>query len=125
MDSSFAASAFSPEQTFRTAVVLVPTNGVPVSGDLNADGLVSASEFNLVLSNYLSTSPWLYLTNVAGLGGTNVSFALTNFSAGVFTVEYSTNLSAWQPLGPAVSLHQFLDTNAPTQPQRYYRLRWP
>ncbi len=40
-----------------------------------------------MLSNYFRTSPWLSLTNVAGLGGTNVTFALTNSTAGAFSVE--------------------------------------
>ena len=48
------------------------------------------------------------MTNVAGLGGTNVTFALTNSIAGAFSVEVTTNLSSWQFLGPAtaaLSLH--------------------
>jgi hypothetical protein len=78
-----------------------------------------------VLTNYWPYSPWLYLTNVAGLGETNVTFALTNSTAGDYSVLMSTNLVDWEYLGPATALYQFFDTNAPGLPQRYYRLRWP
>ena len=62
---------------------------------------------------------------MAGLGGTNVSFTLPNSVAGAYTVQYSTNLVNWIPLGPAIPRHLFTDTNAPTVPQRYYRLSYP
>lgn len=65
------------------------------------------------------------MTNVAGLGGTNVTFALTNSLAGAFSVEYTTNFVDWYFLGPATARYEFTDTNAPAVPQRYYRLRWP
>jgi hypothetical protein len=65
------------------------------------------------------------MTNVAGLGGTNVTFALSNAPAGSFSVEYSTNLVNWFCLGPATPRYLFTDTNAPALPQRHYRLRWP
>ena len=95
------------------------------AGDANGDGIVSQSELDAVLTNYWPNSPWLSLTNVAGLGGTNVTFALTNSTAGAFGVEYSTNLSNWIFLGPATPQYLFTDTNAPALPQRFYRLRWP
>ena len=82
-------------------------------------------ELNTVLSNYFPNSPFLRMTNVAGLGGTNVTFALSNSTAGAFGVEYTTNLMDWLFLGPATPRYEFTDTNAPTNPQRYYRLRWP
>ena len=44
---------------------------------------------------------------------------------GSYTVEYSTNLVNWQPLGPASPRYLFTDTNAPAAPQRLYRLRLP
>jgi hypothetical protein len=110
-------------------------------GDLNGDGVVDQGELrtvlanyagvidqsllNTVLSNYYSTSPWLYLTNVAGLGGTNVTFALTNSTEGAYSVLYSTNLVNWSFLGPAIPRFEFTDTNAPAAPRRFYRLRWP
>ena len=92
---------------------------------LNGDGTVNQSELNLVLAAYYPNSPWLYLTNVAGLGGTNVTFALSNSTAGAFSVLYSTNLMDWIYLGPATPRYLFTDTNAPGIPQRYYRLRYP
>ena len=65
------------------------------------------------------------MTNVAGLGGTNVPFALNNSTAGAYSVQYSTNLVDWFPLGPATPRYLFTDTNAPAGPQRYYRLSYP
>lgn len=129
VDGAFAGSPFSSEGSFRIfqappIVALVTTTNLG-TGDLNGDGLVDQSELNIVLSNYFPNSPWLYLTNVAGLGGTNVTFALSNSTAGAFSVEYTTNLSNWYLLGPATPRYLFTDTNAPGQPQRSYRLRWP
>jgi hypothetical protein len=145
VDNGFAGSSFAPERVVTFNTIFTPTNGVLVPGDLNGDGIVSPTEFgavltnvngngvlteaslNLVLSNYFANSPWLAMTNVAGLGGSNVTFALTNSLAGSFLVEYSTNLNSpnWQPLGPATARYLFADTNAPNQALRYYRLRWP
>lgn len=95
------------------------------AGDINGDGIVSQPEFDLVYSNYLPTSPWIYMTNVVGLGETNVTFTLPNSSAGTYSVEYSTNLTSWEFLGPATPRHLFIDPHATNSPQRYYRLRWP
>lgn len=107
-------------------VVSRPVGFVPTTaGDSNGDGIVDADELNVVLANYFATSPWLLMTNVAGLGGTNVTFTLTNDLAGAFLVEYTTNITDWYELGPAVPRYLFTDTNAPALPQRAYRLRWP
>ncbi len=126
VDSAFAGSAFSSEGSFALHGALgLPGSTNAVSGDLNGDGLVSQSELETVLSNYFPTSPFLKITNVAGLGGTNVTFALTNSLEGAFSVEYSTNLANWYFLGPATPRYFFTDTNTPAGPQRYYRLRWP
>ena len=65
------------------------------------------------------------MTNVSGLGETNVTFALSNSVSGGYSVEVSTNLTDWQFLGPATPRYLFSDTNAPAVPQRYYRLRYP
>jgi hypothetical protein len=105
----------------RSVVVALP----PVAGDMNGDGLVSQLELDTVYASYVTNSPWLHMTNVAGLGGTNVTFALSNSVLGAYTVEYTTNLTDWQTLGPATPRYFFEDTNAPALPQRYYRLRWP
>ena len=94
-------------------------------GDLNGDGVVDQNELNLVLSNYLSTSPYLLITNTIGLGQSNVTFALSNSVAGNFSVMVSTDLVNWQYLAPANPAYLFTDTNAPTAPLRYYRLRYP
>jgi alpha-tubulin suppressor-like RCC1 family protein len=109
---------YSSDQTFTAPLVFAV-------GDANGDGVVDQGELNTVLSNYSATSPWLYLTNVAGLGGTNVTFALSNSTAGVYSVLMSTNLVNWYYLGPATPRYEFTDTNAPALPQRFYRLRWP
>lgn len=148
VDSSFAGGPFT-EGSFRllqAAPVLVQvgvTNVTPgdangngvldesefatVLSNLNGNGIVTQTALNLVLSNYWSHSPFVAMTNTAGLGGSDVTFALSNSIAGSFTVEYSTNLSQtnWMPLGPAIPRYLFKDTNAPANPQRYYRLRWP
>jgi hypothetical protein len=129
IDTAFAGSPFSAESSFKVlssqfAVVQAQVTNQQ-SGDLNGDGLVSQSELDTVLANYFPTSPWLYLTNVAGLGGTDVTFALTNSLAGAFSVESTTNFVDWLFLGPATLRYLFTDTNAPIVPERYYRLRWP
>jgi hypothetical protein len=128
VDSAFAASGFAPEQNFRIVppVVLPATVTNQITGDINFDGKLDDSELAGLLSNYYwPTSPFLQMTNVAGLGGTNVTFALTNSLAGSFSVEYTTNLADWYLLGPATPRYLFTDTNAHAVPQRHYRLRWP
>lgn len=111
-------TTYGPDQTFY----LDPTVAL---GDANSDGVVDQAELNAVLAEYWPTSPWLYMTNAAGLGKTNVTFALTNSTAGAYSVLRSTNLADWEYLGPATPRYEFTDTNAPAMPQRYYRLRWP
>jgi hypothetical protein len=101
------------------------TVSVSVPGDFNGDGVVSAAEFNAVYSSYLANNPWLYLTNVAGLGTSNVTFSLSNSIAGIYSVQSSTDLLNWYYLGPALPRYLFTDTNAPAAPQRYYRLTYP
>jgi hypothetical protein len=108
----------TPDQTFHLAAPGLP-------GDTNGDGVVSQAELDAVYGNYAATSPWLFMTNVAGLGGTNVTFALEGSPLGAYTVEYSTNLANWFPLGSATPRYGFTDTNAPAIPQRHYRLRYP
>ncbi|HWD92130.1 MAG TPA: LamG-like jellyroll fold domain-containing protein [Verrucomicrobiae bacterium] len=115
---SIPGSVFTPDQLF-----VVPA-AFPL-GDANGDGIVDQSELNAVYSNYLPNSPWLLMTNIAGLGQTNVSFALSNSPLGAYSVEVSTNLTDWQLLGPATPRYLFTDTNAPAAPQRYYRLHYP
>ncbi|HOX57255.1 MAG TPA: FG-GAP-like repeat-containing protein [Candidatus Paceibacterota bacterium] len=130
VDSAFAGSPFAPEAGFRLVqappLLTAVTNTSLPFGDTSGDGIVDQLELNVVLSNYFATSPWLHLTNVAGLGGTNVTFALTDDPvAGAFGVEYTTNFADWHFLGPATPRYLFTDTNAPAVPQRHYRLRWP
>ena len=96
-----------------------------LAGDLDEDNLVSQLELDSAYGNYLTNSPWLYMTNVAGLGGTNVTFALSNAPAVSLTVQFSTDLVNWTNLGSASPRYLFTDTNAPAVPQRYYRLRYP
>ena len=113
--SNVLGSVVGSDQSFLT---IVP-------GDLNGDGKVDDVELQIVLSNYFPYSPWLRMTNVAGLGGTNVTFALSNSTAGAFSVQFTTNLVDWYFLGLATPRYLFTDTNAPAVPQRFYRLRWP
>ena len=125
VDGAFAGSAFAPEQSFTAGLVLAPTNGVPVPGDINGDGKVDDSELHEVLTHYWPYNPVLQMTNVAGLGSTNITFDITNSFAGDFNVEVTTNLTDWQLLGPATPRYYFSDTNSPAESQRFYRLRWP
>jgi hypothetical protein len=120
--TNVAGTNVSADQTFT----LPGGAGSGIPGDINGDGIVSQSEFDTVYGIYVTNSLWLYLTNVAGLGGTNVTFALSNSIVGsYYTVQYSTNLTDWQTLGPAVPRFLFTDTNAPANPKRYYRLVYP
>ena len=131
VDTAFAGSPWASEQSFKLlqwdAPVFLTSVSLPMLpvGDYNANGVIDQSELNNVLSNFWPSSPWLQMTNLAGLGGSNVTFVLSNSTAGAFSVEYSTNLIDWYFLGPAIPRYLFDDTNAPLQPQRYYRLRWP
>ena len=116
--SNSLGSAYSPDQTF-----FVPSLYPP--GDTTGDGIVDQNELNAVLANYWPNSPWVAMTNVAGLGSTNVQFALTNANNWDFSVLVSTNLTDWEYLGPATPLYQFVDPQAIDHPRRYYRLQWP
>jgi len=108
----------TPDQTFYTVSIYPP-------GETNASGVVDQNELNAVLANYWPTSPWVTMTNVAGLGSTNIQFALTNANNWDFSVLVSTNLTSWQYLGPATPLYQFADPQSTNRPTRYYRLQWP
>jgi len=142
VDNSFAGSPFAPEHSFKLLPALAPiTAATALPGDLNGDGIVSqqelaavlanldpsgavdSSNFNLLLANYLPNSPWRYPMNLTGLGQTNITFELADPIS--FTVEYSTNLLNWNFLGTATPRYMFTDTNAPTSPHRYYRLKYP
>ena len=94
MASNLLGVAYTPD-----LAVTIPSMYLP--GDLNGDGIVDQTELNAVLANYWPNSPWLWLTNTAGLGSTNVQFALTNTAAWKFSVLVSTNLVDWQYLGRA------------------------
>jgi hypothetical protein len=115
--TNVSGTTLGPDQTF--------TGPAGLPGDSNHDGYVDQAELDAVLTNYWPYSPWLYMTNTAGLGSTHVTFALSNSTAGAYSVEYSTNLTNWLLLGPATPRYEFLDPNATNAPQRYYRLRWP
>jgi len=126
VDGGFAGSPFATESNFKILPVSVPVaTPALTAGDLNGDGIVDQTELNIVLSNYWPRSPWIEMTNTAGLGTTNVQFALTNATGWNFSVEVSTNLMNWDFLGPAFPFYQFNDPAATNEPQRYYRLRWP
>jgi hypothetical protein len=115
-------SSGHPTVANRTVIVALPP---AVPGDQNGDGLVSQSELDAVYARYVTNGPWLNMTDVAGLGGTNITFSLSNSLSSAYSVEVSTNLLDWQFLGPASPRYLFIDTNGPDNPQRYYRLRWP
>jgi hypothetical protein len=87
--SNSLGTTISPDQILD----LRAPAGLP--GDLNGDGVVDGEELNLVYANYATNSPWLQMTNVAGLDGTNVTFALDGSLLGSYSAEYSTNLLDW------------------------------
>ena len=103
------------------------TNAYALAGDLNGDGIVDQEELNAVLANYWASSPWLYMTNPASLGGGFFQFALTNATGWNFTVMASSNLVDWTTLpGLAYPVYQFYDSEAASNaPVRVYRLRYP
>jgi Concanavalin A-like lectin/glucanases superfamily/FG-GAP-like repeat len=132
VDSALAGSPFAAESNFKflqlpqpAPVLVSATTTNLLNGDLNGDGVFDENELQALLADFFASSPFLQMTNVAGLGGTNVTFSLTNSLVGAFSVEFTTNLVDWYFLGPATPRYLFTDTNAPAVPQRFYRLRWP
>ncbi|MBI3882629.1 MAG: VCBS repeat-containing protein, partial [Verrucomicrobia bacterium] len=141
IDGAFAGGQFAAEQHFTVAYTFAPTNGIPVPGDTNGDGIVSQSELaavlanlngngivsgsdlGLVVSNYWHNNA-LGLTNVALANGTNFQFWVSNLMSLNLNVEVSTNLSAWQYLAPALLFYQVSDPGA-TNTNRFYRLVTP
>ncbi|MCC6820672.1 MAG: hypothetical protein IT579_08085 [Verrucomicrobia subdivision 3 bacterium] len=138
LNSSFTVNGFAPGDQFHYRLTVNNARGAAATsdgtfftplryapGDANADGVVDQNEVNLVLSNYFTASPWLYMTNVLGLGESQVTFSLSNSIASVLSVEVSTNLMNWDFLASTAPRYLISDTNAPASPMRYYRLRWP
>jgi hypothetical protein len=80
---SIPGSAFLPDELFAVPSAFL-------LGDANGDGIVDQSELDTVYANYLPNSPWLLMTNVIGLGETNVTFALSDSISGGYSVEVST-----------------------------------
>ena len=116
--SNAVGQTFGPDQTYTPPTAVQP-------GDLNNDGVIAQAELDVLLTNYWDHSPWVAFTNVAGLGSTNVSFALPNPGAWVFPVEVSTNLTTWTPVGSAAPYYRFTDPAATSGVPRYYRLTAP
>lgn len=96
-----------------------------IPGGSNTDGIISQSELDAVLQVYWPNSPWLQMTNPVAFGDGLFQFSLTNTTGWQFSVEATTNLSTWEPIGVALPAFQFVDPEATNAPQRYYRLRWP
>jgi hypothetical protein len=128
-----APGTYSPSSGAAAALVAPAGRYAPVAGmqatllagDLDASGTVSRPELDAALTNFYKTSPWLLMTNVLGVGSSNVTFALTNASEGAYTVLCSSNLVQWSVLGVASPRYYFTDTNAAKASIRYYRLAWP
>lgn len=126
----------SEDQSLRLGSI-TPT----LQGDLNSDGQVNDQDLKILFDNF--TAPpgakdlgvlfsytlifpsYLGMTNVAGLGGTNVTFDATMLELVGLKIESSTDLKSWTPLGTAVPHFFFTDTNALTEPKRFYRLSSP
>lgn len=99
----------------------IPPSQIP--GDTDMDGVISGAEFVAFVQRYWSNPGWLRMTNAIGLGGTNVTFELPGILASPFAVESTVDFNTWNPVGPALPRFGFVDTNAPTNQQRFYRLR--
>lgn len=80
---------YGPELALATPSTLPP-------GDTDGHGAVSQSELDGVLAAYWPSSPWLRLTNSAGLGTSDIVFQLNEPTTGAYTVETSTNLVDWR-----------------------------
>lgn len=64
--------------------------------------------------------------SIVPLPGGAVSLVLTSRPGDVYTLEISTNLDAWQPLtllSGGAGRTNFVDSNAPAMPKRFYRTR--
>jgi hypothetical protein len=126
VDSAMAGSPFATENAMNILPVAAPVSANTVTtGDLNGDGVVDSSELNAVYSKYLLSTPGFAMTNVAGLGQSNVTFGISNAPAGIYSVQVSSNLIDWQTLGSALPRYLFTDTNASIFAPRYYRLSYP
>jgi hypothetical protein len=126
VDSALAGSPFSAENSFTIFPAAAPFSANTLTpGDLNGDGVVDSSELNTVYAKYLLNTPGFAMTNIAGLGQSNVTFGISNSLTVAYTVQVSSNLLDWQTLGPALPQYFFTDTNAPLFSPRYYRLSYP
>lgn len=127
VDTAFAGSAFSPEQSFTAGLVLTPPGGIPVAGDTNGDGIVDQNELNSVLRNFWATSP-PQIGPATYLGNGQLQFSVTNGGGATFTILATTNLSLpmsnWVVLGPSSPAYQI--TNSDTNiSQQFFRLQFP
>lgn len=123
VDTGFVGSSFAPEQNFHLNGFISPVAG-PVAGDLNGDGKVNEADLGLLLPAFASNQPPV-IGDFQRSDSTGFKFILAPLAELGFTVRVSTNLTDWETLGPAAMRYTFVDTNAPTFPERYYRLRWP
>ncbi len=83
----------------------------------NSYGWVTSAPASLVI--YTNATPTLTVDS----GSTNgqFQFDILGVTGLNYSVQASTNLIDWVPLGTNVSPFTFLDTNAPLFPQRFYR----
>lgn len=127
VDTAFAGSAFSTEQSFTAKLMLVPPSGIPVAGDTNGDGIVDQNELNNVIRNFWATSP-PQIGPATYLGNGQLQFSVTNGAGATFTILATTNLglplSNWQVLGTSSPVYQI--TNSDTNvSQQFFRLQFP
>jgi hypothetical protein len=123
-----AGSTLPTPVTPGTYAPIIGMQSALTSGDLSGDNLINQAELDIVLANYWTNSPWIFMTNAAQSCGGNFQFTLTNASAWDFSVLVSTNLGGtnWNYLTVAHPIYQFADAAATNgAPQRFYRLRWP
>lgn len=101
---------------------------LPEFGVVGYNPVTSNALFSISAENQTVVARFLTLANrFAALGEwtANGFRVATDAPTGwCFAVEVTTNFTAWSPLASNIAPNAVLDTNATTQPARFYRLVW-
>ena len=117
-DSGGPMLSSGADQTFRMPEFFA-------RGDADGDGAVDPDELDAVYANYWRSNPSV-ISNTFGLGQTNVQLDVENALGWDLTVQVSEDLLTWSNLpARAVPVYPFADPDAPSHPDRMYRLRAP
>jgi hypothetical protein len=96
-----------------------------LAGDLNGDHVVSREEMQAVMSSYITSGMDLQMTDVNGLGQVRILATVPDIPDFTYWVDGSSDFVNWEAMGMAQLRYEFVDTNAPSRQQRYYRLVKP